>query len=84
MKDDNDFPAALIVLGQLIVTAVLTTLGRIYYPINFTPDEVSWLESFIILNLGITFVGLLLVFVGFILWFFVKEVIREVRNLFNR
>jgi uncharacterized BrkB/YihY/UPF0761 family membrane protein len=83
MEKEDSF-SALIVLGQLIVTAVLTTLGRIYFPDNFTPDKVSWIENFIILNIGITFVGLLLVICVFCLWFFTKEVIREIKNLFNR
>jgi hypothetical protein len=73
-------PALTITVMTLIVQTViliLTYYGRIYYPYNFQPEEVSFSENYTVLSLVIWF-GL---FVAFFILGFIFRLIEEIKSI---
>ncbi len=78
MKRDYTVLAA---VSTLIICAIVTYFGRIYFPDNFHPETVSFFENYWVLILGLCFVVGLISICLLGLWWVVSELIKEIKSL---
>jgi hypothetical protein len=71
-------------LIALIVTAALTYFGRIYYPKNFSPETVSFVDNWISLTMAIVFFAIGVTVVGFLLLLFFATIRKEILLLLSQ
>ena len=72
---------ALIATIVLIICAIITYFGRIYYPNNFYPETVSFFENYWVLVLGLCFIiGLISVCI-LILLYFGNKLLKDIKSL---
>lgn len=77
----------LITIVILILNIVLVHFGRIYYPLNFHPNEITFFENYWVLTLGMilciieaaAFLGILY----FVFFMIIPEVINDIKKLFS-
>jgi len=67
----------------LIIMGIITYLGRIHFPENFQPETVSFFENYYVLVLGFCFVITIFSLCFGLLWYFGKEIIKEIKSLFK-
>jgi cell division protein FtsX len=78
MKRDYTVLAA---VSTLIICAIVTYFGRIYFPDNFHPETVSFFENYWVLTLGLYFVVGLISICLLGLWWVVSELIKDIKSL---
>jgi uncharacterized membrane-anchored protein len=57
----NNMWTSLIILLLLGLNGIATFYGRIYFPYNFRPEEVSFLENYIVLTMVTSIIVLMLI-----------------------
>ena len=72
---------ALTWVATLIICAIVTYFGRIYFPDNFHPETVSFFENYLVLTLGLCFVIGLISICLLGLWWVVGELIKDIKSL---
>lgn len=76
---------ALIILSTLILNLIIVYYGRIYFPDNFHPSEVTFFENYWVLTLGIILgISEIIFFLGILYLLFFKlipDVIEDYKNL---
>lgn len=72
---------ALIAIGLLLLNVFLVWIGRIYFPVNFHPETVSFFENYWVITIGellLLLIGVSVVSLFIFLWNEIKD---EIRNL---
>ena len=64
----------------LLFNAILTWYGRIYYPENFKPDEVTFYENFLVIAGSEVVVFLAVLAIVFGGWFLITEVTKDIKS----
>ncbi len=84
-KRDIEFYPVLSAVAIILINCVIVYFGRIYHPDNFrsTPD-VTFFENLWVLTLGECFIGAIIAFIVWALWYFGKELIDEIKSLFGK
>jgi hypothetical protein len=64
----NNMWISLIILLLLGLNGIATFYGRIYFPDNFRPEEVSFLENYIVLTMVTSLIVIMLIFMYLLLF----------------
>jgi len=72
---------ALAAVATLIITAIITYFGRIYFPDNFHPETVSFFENYWVLTLGLCLVVGLISICILGIWWVVSELVKDIKSL---
>jgi len=72
---------ALTAVATLIICAIVTYFGRIYFPNNFHPETVSFFENYCVLTLGLCFVVALISICLLGLWWIGSELVEDIKSL---
>lgn len=68
----------------LIICAIVTGFGRLYFPENFSPETISFFENYWVLTLGSVFVLLILGIITFGIYLLCIEIYRYIKSLLNK
>ena len=78
MKRDYTALAAVTIL---MICAIVTYFGRIYFPENFHPETVSFFENYWVLTFGLCSVVALISISLLGLWWVGSELVKDVKSL---
>lgn len=67
---------SLIAISILLVNIIIVYFGRMYFPINFSPNQVSFYENYSVLTLVECFT----IFIGFCFYLLLKFIYNDVKN----
>ena len=79
-KIKNSYPTIITTL-VLIINAIVVYFGRIYFPVNFSPETVTFFENYWVLTLGLCFVVGLITICLFGLWKMGSELIKDIKSI---
>ena len=78
------FPVCTTVMLILIFNACLTWYGRIYYPENFHPDKITFIENYFVLVGGEIIILLALLVLIILVIALVTEIKKEIKSWYRR
>ena len=71
-------------LAYLIICAIITGFGRLYFPENFLPETTSFFENYLVLTLGSLFVLLISGIITLVLYWICVEIYKDIKSLLNK
>lgn len=68
----------------LIILAIVVYFGRIFFPQNFHPDTISFIENYIVLGTGFCLVTLAITIIIFGTIYFYNELLKDIKSLLKK